>query len=97
MAIENVTKPQSTTLENGRWVYRRGFVLGKNGHLSGPYDEMAVLIPQINALASVIADDEFPWNGEIKIQLTHLANRMTDEIHELFEEDFSSRMNERTR
>lgn len=97
MAIENISKPQSTTLENGRWVYRRGFVLGRNGHLSDPYDQMAVLIPQLNALSSVIADEEFSWNGEIRLQIMQLVSRMADELNELFEEDCCLRMNERMR
>jgi hypothetical protein len=97
MANETLSKPQSVTLENGRWVYQRGYVLGKNGHLSDPYDEMAVLIPQLNALSSLLADEEFAWNGEMKIQLTHLASRMADEIHEFFEEDCSLRMNQKNK
>ena len=95
MANETVATPKSTTLEKGRWVYRRGFVLGKNGLLPGPYDQMATLIPQLNALTCVIADEEFAWNGEVRQQLMYLVSRMADELNELLEEDSTVMMNER--
>ena len=50
MAHETVANPKSTTLEDGRWVYRRGYTIGKNGHEGSPYDDMAAMIPQLNAL-----------------------------------------------
>ena len=89
MAHETVANPKSTTLEDGRWVYRRGSTIGKNGHEGSPYDDMAAMIPQLNALSTVISDDEWKWNEEIRQQLMHLASRLADEIHERFEEDFA--------
>ncbi len=89
MANKTVANPKSTTREGGRWVYRRGFTIGKNGHEASPYDDMAAMIPQLNALNAVIADDEWKWNEEIRLQLMHLASRLAEEIHERCEEDFA--------
>lgn len=96
MADMTVANPKSTTLEDGRWVYRRGFTLGKNGNESSPYDDMGELIPQLSALNTVIADDDWKWNQEIRQQLMHLASRLAEEVHERFEENFALTANKNT-
>lgn len=75
--------------------YQRGFVLGQNGEtFNEPKDVMDAQIPQLHALLLVLTDEELAWNDTVKKQLSLLASKLIENIHEAHEEIFYDRMAE---
>ena len=72
--------------------YKRGFVLGANGHQNSGIDVMAVKIPQLHALLKVLTDSDWSWNDDIKTELIHLASGVANDIHEAHEEELQQRI-----
>ncbi|WP_141397501.1 hypothetical protein [Polaromonas sp. AER18D-145] len=66
--------------------YKRGFVLGANGHQNAGIDVMGEKIPQLHALLKVLTDTEWSWNDAIKTELIYLASGVANDIHEAYEE-----------
>lgn len=86
MANRNFNEEQTTPLANkqkpGASEFKRGFTLGRNGYMENCGDIVATKIPQIHALLTVLRDEDWAWNDEIKQQLINLACGLADEIHE---------------
>lgn len=93
MANETVANQTSVALENGRWVYRRGYINGCKGSTTSAFDRLHIVVPQLAALQHVVADEEFPWNDTMRQHLMYLAMNLADEVNELIEEDFANREN----
>jgi len=93
MATETVSNKCSIIMENGRYVHRRGLTNGCCGYQPSAHEKLSSLIPQLNALQLVVADEEWQWNETIRQHLMNLAANVAEEINELWDEDFVDQRN----
>lgn len=69
--------------------YKRGFVLGGNGHTLDPADFIDQKIPQLHALLSVLIGAGTEYNNDIQRELLLLAESVASDIHEAQSENYA--------